>query len=108
MRLIKLEEARAGQKVARDVTDLRGTLLFKAETELTPELIARCKQRSVTHLFIDDEAPVPAGARPSEILQARELADRDIDHMFSAHEGNPLMLALRDAAHRYAAAKGKK
>jgi hypothetical protein len=35
MKLVKTDEARVGQRAARDVTDLRGNLLFKAGTELT-------------------------------------------------------------------------
>jgi hypothetical protein len=29
MKLVKTEDARAGQRAARDVTDLRGNLLFR-------------------------------------------------------------------------------
>jgi len=77
MKLVKTDDAHPGQKVARDVTDLRGNLLFKAGSELTPELLAGCKQRNVSHLFVEDEGPVatlsPADLeRVIEAVQARQ------------------------------------
>jgi len=65
---VKTDEARAGQKAARDVTDLRGNLLFKAGTELSAELLETCKKCTISHLFIEDAGGTlrsrPSTSRP--------------------------------------------
>ena len=40
MRQVKSDEAKVGQRVARDVVDLRGNLLFKSGTALNSALLA--------------------------------------------------------------------
>jgi hypothetical protein len=102
MKLVKAEDARPGQKVARDVNDLRGNLLFRGGTELTPELIATCRQRNISHLFLEDDALGGGGA---DAETRRRVLFRDIDRQFSAVEGAPVMAALREAAKKYHAAK---
>lgn len=106
MKLVKTDEARAGQKTARDVTDLRGNLLFRAGTELNAELLASCKQRNVSHLFVEDEGP--AGTLSPADLDSRKLQiTRDVDRMFAGVDASPVMAALREASkrHRIAALK---
>jgi hypothetical protein len=100
MKLVKADEARPGQRAARDVTDLRGNLLFKAGTELTPELIATCKQRNISHVFIED-ASGPTAFSPSDLLSQKEALGTDVDRMFSGVDGTPVMQALREASKRY-------
>jgi hypothetical protein len=100
MKLVKIEEARPGQRVARDVTDLRGNLLFKAGTELNPELLSGCRQRNVSHLFIEDDGK-PAALSPAEIEARKEQIGREIDRVFAGVDGSPVMAALREAAKRY-------
>jgi hypothetical protein len=100
MKLVKAEEAKPGQRVARDVTDLRGNLLFKAGTELNAELIATCRQRNVSHLFVVDEGPAPQS--PAADLEfRREQISREVDRMFAGHDRTPLMASLREAAKRF-------
>jgi hypothetical protein len=104
MKLVKTEEARPGQLVARDVTDLRGNLLFKAGTELNPELLSSCRQRNVSHLFIEDDGK-PVALSPAELEARRTQIAREIDRMFAGVDQHRVMAALREAAKRYHASK---
>ena len=106
MKLVKTDEARAGQRAARDVTDLRGNLLFKAGTELTAELLETCKQRTISHLFIEDGgAAAPTSAL--DLQAQRDAATKEIDRMFSGTEKSATMGALREAAKRYSLSRMK-
>lgn len=104
MKLVKTDEARIGQRAARDVIDLRGNLLFKAGTELTAELLETCKQRTISHLFIEDSGgDVP---KSTVDLQAqKESLLREIDRTFAGLEGNATMMALKDASKRFLTAR---
>lgn len=104
MKLVKTEEARAGQRAARDVTDLRGNLLFKAGTELTPELLETCKQRTISHLFIEDGG-TPVASSPLDLQARREALSKDIDRLFAGSDQSATMVALREASRRYLLAK---
>lgn len=103
MKLVKTDEARIGQKASRDVTDLRGNLLFKAGTELTAELLETCKQRTISHLFIEDSGDVPKSA--VDVQAQKDSVAREIDRTFAGLEGNPTMAALKEASKRYLTAK---
>ena len=100
MRLVKTDEAKAGQKVTRDVVDLRGNLLFKAGTSLSLPLLASCRERNITHLFIEDEAP-GAPLSPVDVEMKKEAIVKDVDRMFSGVDGTPIMVTLREASKRY-------
>lgn len=104
MRLIKAEEAKAGQKVARDVVDLRGNLLFKSGTSLTPSLLTSCRDRNISHLFVEEDL---AGGTLSlaDLEMKKEAISKDVDRMFSGVDGTPAMAALREASKRYLTAK---
>lgn len=104
MKLVKTDEARAGQKAARDVTDLRGNLLFKAGTELTAELLETCKQRTISHLFIED-AGGDAPKSPVDLQAQKDSLIKEVDRTFAGTEGNPTMTALKEASKRYLTAK---
>ena len=103
MKLIRTEEARNGQKAAKDVTDLRGNLLFKAGTELTPELLTTCRNLHISHLFVEEGD----GENPSsgDLTQKKEAVAKQVDVMFEGVDQNPPMAALREAAKRYLIAK---
>jgi hypothetical protein len=105
MKLVKTEEARAGQRVARDVTDLRGNALFKAGTELTPELLETCKQRTISHLFIEDAGTAAAASSPLDLQARKDALVKDIDRLFAGTDKTATMVALREASRRYALAK---
>ncbi|MBV8879871.1 MAG: hypothetical protein JO332_07915 [Planctomycetaceae bacterium] len=104
MKLVKTDEARAGQKAARDVTDLRGNLLFKAGTELTAELLDTCKQRTISHLFIEDVGG-DAPRSPVDLQAQKDSLLREIDRTFGGLDGNATMTALKEASKRYLTAK---
>jgi hypothetical protein len=100
MKLVKTEEARAGQRAARDVNDLRGNLLFKAGTELTAELLETCKQRTISHLFIEEGGS--ASAEPGLDLETRKVSlHKELDRLFAGTEKSATMVALRDASKRF-------
>jgi hypothetical protein len=104
MKLVKTDEARVGQKAARDVTDLRGNLLFKAGTELNAELLETCKQRTISHLFIEDSG----GDAPKSAVDVQAQKDsvfKEIDRAFAGTDGNATMTALKEASKRYLTAK---
>ena len=100
MKLVKTDEARAGQRAARDVTDLRGNLLFKAGTELTADLLETCKQRTISHLFIEDAGAAPAQT-PLDVEARRADVTKEIDRMFAGTEASATMVVLREASKRY-------
>ena len=104
MRLVKTDEARVGQRVARDVVDLRGSLLFRAGTPLTAELLSACRDRSISHLFVDEEIGA-AAASPADLELKRETISRDVDRMFRGVDSTPIMAALREASKRFLVAK---
>jgi hypothetical protein len=104
MKLVKTDEARAGQRAARDVTDLRGNLLFKAGTELTPELLETCKQRTISHLFIEDGG-TPADAPPLDLQARRDAVSSEVDRLFAGTDKSATMAALREASKRFLLAK---
>lgn len=103
MKLIRTEEAKAGQKAAKDVTDLRGNLLFSAGTELTRELLDNCRNRHISHLFIEDGPAEASGS--ADIALKRETLSRKVDAMFVGVDQHLAMAALREAAKRYLIAR---
>jgi hypothetical protein len=105
MKVVRIEEAGPGLKVARDVVDLRGNLLYKAGTELTLDVIDKIRQRNVTHLFVDDLPGAPAAAIDIATRQAQ--VDADLDKTFADVAANPVMMALRESAKRYLKSKLK-
>lgn len=107
MKLVKTDEARAGQRAARDVTDLRGNLMFKAGTELTAELVETCKQRTISHLFIEDTGVDPVDS-PTDIQAQKDVVLKDIDRMFAGTESSVVMGSLKEASKRYQASKKSK
>ena len=104
MRLVKTDEAKAGQRAARDVLDLRGNLLFKAGTPLDAALLASCKQRNISHLFIEEDGGAPV-LSPGDPEAKMDAIARDVDRMFKGADSTPVMAALREASKRHLLAK---
>jgi len=103
VKLIKAGEARAGLKLARDVTDLKGNLVVKAGAEIDDDLLRLFRERNVSHLFIEEDGTT---IRLAASADARRLAAaRDVDRQFAGTEASPIMAALREAAKRYALSK---
>ena len=95
MKVVRVDDAPPGARVARDVLDLRGTLLYRAGTELSAEVLSQIRHRNISHLFIHDSVPPTAGTAPP-------TSDAAIDRLFSDVAQLPLMAALREAAKRHA------
>lgn len=106
MKLVKTDDAKAGQKVARDVTDLRGNLLFKSGTPLTPELLDTCRQRNISHLFVEEEAADSPGTADLELKRGALM--RDVDRQFAGTGSSEAMLALKEAAKRHLSSRALK
>jgi len=104
MRLVKSDEAKPGQRVARDVVDLRGNLLFKAGTSLDAALIASCRERNISHLFVEEDAS-GTSVTPADLEMKKEAVAKDVDRMFSGVDSAPVMAALRESSKRYLIAK---
>lgn len=100
MKLLKVDDAQPGAKLAKDLLDLKGVLIFKAGATLTADYIEKIKARRITHLFIETEEDAATGAGLSP-----EQIDRAIDDMFTEAKAHPVMAALSDAAKRYLKAK---
>lgn len=100
MKLVKTEDARIGQRAARDVNDLRGNLLFKAGTELTSELLETCKARTISHLFIEEGGAAPQH-NPLELETRKVNLSKELDRLFLGTDKSPTMVALREASKRY-------
>lgn len=98
MKLVKITDAKAGDKVGKDVLDLKGNLLLKAGTVLTADMIERIKARMVDSIFIED-----AGSQLSaeEIAKKEAEIDQALDEMFKDVAANPLMALLRESARKY-------
>ena len=103
MKLIRIEEARAGLTAARDVKDLRGNLLLRSGTPLHEGFIAQCRERNVSHLFVENPAAAPSAAADIELR--KQALIRDVNRMFTGVDGAPVMAALREAAKRYLCAR---
>ena len=97
MKLIKIEEAAAGMKVAKDVTDLKGVLLFKAGTYLSETILDRIRGRNITHIFIDTEEESSGGTPSSRRYKTSQVVDQELDHLFRGTDSSELMVALARA-----------
>ncbi len=107
MKLLRLDESRPGMRVARDVADVRGNLLFKQGTILTGDLIQRLRAWKITHVHIVDDTPSQIIDPANNPLQRAAAIDRELDLVFLDAMGNPIMAKLREAAGRYLKAGGR-
>ncbi len=96
MQLIKIDEAKAGWKLVRDVFDTKGNLLLKEQTVLTADLLGKIKSRNVTHIMVETSDGV--GLSDEEIKKKEVDIDNTMDEMFSDVQDNPIMLSLKEAA----------
>lgn len=95
MQLVKVEEAKAGSKVAKDVIDPKGNLLLKKDTVLTDDILQKVKNRNVTHLIIEDSNA--SSLTEEQIKQKEDEIDKSLDDMFNGTLENPLMASLLQA-----------
>lgn len=99
MRLIKIEEASAGMKIARGITDNVGNLLLPEGIVLTLEILDRLRARKVATLYVEGESAGAAGPDASvDLEQASAKIDAELDALFADVRQNPVMGAICSAA----------
>ena len=98
MKLIKVDEAVLGQKVAKDVTDLKGVLLFKSGITLDEKTPQRIKGRNITHIYVETDE---AGGGGNYAFATPEAVDQELDRVFADTISMPVMAELCEAAKRY-------
>lgn len=105
MKLFKIGDARPGQKVAKDVMDLKGMLVYKAGSVLDADAIQRIQTRKISHIFLDvaDDPSAPGASVAAGVAVSR---DAELDRVFSDVKSNPIMAALCEAAKLFFKNKG--
>lgn len=98
-KLVKIEDVTPGLKIAKDVTDNRGSLLFKAGVEVNGALLERLRARNISHVWIEEATGPGLGEQDLEARKGK--IGEEIDALFLEHADKPLMMGLRDAAKRY-------
>jgi hypothetical protein len=96
MKFIRIEDAKAGDILAKDLSDSRGVLLFKAGTVLTQEMLSRLRLRMVRHLFVEDS--VASGLSEEEIKKMEGEIEIRLENIFSDVKENPVMRSLCESA----------
>ena len=97
----KIDELRAGDRIARDLTDATGAVLMKEGVTLDETKIDRLKTRRVPGAFIEG---APGAGGEGEALDpeiAAAAADAVLDHMFSEVMDQPVMVQILDIAKQY-------
>ena len=102
-RLVKIDDLGPGLKLAKDVVDSKGTLLFKAGVELSAPMIERIRARNISHAFVEDIGG--PGLSEADIAAQQSTMDVEMDALFADVAEQPLMAALRDSAKKYLKAK---
>lgn len=98
-KLVKIEDVSPGAKIAKDVTDSRGSLLFKAGVEVNASLLERLRARNISHVWVEEAAG--GGLTEQDIEAKKSQIGAELDAIFAEHADKPLMMGLRDAAKRY-------
>ena len=98
-KLVKIEEVTPGQKIAKDVNDNRGSLLFKAGVEVNGSLLERLRARNISHVWVEETAS--AGLTEQDIEAKKTQIGTELDALFAEHADKPLMMGLCDAAKRF-------
>jgi len=86
MDTVALEHAAAGMKLAKPVTNKRGTILYSGGIVLTAAMIARLSEMGIEKITIHGDPPGTADEQESLSLEINELNVR-----FRYVERDPLM-----------------
>ncbi len=92
MKKISIEKVKPKDIVAKDVVRDNGTLLVKAGTELSEDLIERLKKLKVSHVYIQVASGVEEYQRKIKFFKDR--LDR-LDYLFRKHEKDEFMLKMK-------------
>jgi hypothetical protein len=105
VRVIKIEEAKAGMRVAQDVLLKNTILVVPVGITLTDETIARLKRVGVGKIAIEDEGEEVS----SEEERQRKLQEieENVNKMFSKVINDPVMAKLCEATKNYLKSKVK-
>lgn len=80
MRKVSLDETRAGNRIARSILSLNGTVLLSAGSELTQERIQFLLHHGITEVYINDEISkgitIPETVREEIVIQAKSQLKR--------------------------------
>lgn len=101
MKLVKIDEAKGGMKVAKDVEDQKGILLFKSGIVLTDDLIKRLKDRMISFVYIEEDGSAAVGLSEEDIKKKHEELEANLTRMFSDVISNPIMVSLYESAKKY-------
>lgn len=96
MQIVKIDEAKAGLVIAKDILDSKGNLLIKKETVLTDEILLKIKARNITHIIVDDQNS--SNLSDEQIKQNEEEIDKALEEMFNGALDNTIMSSLMQAA----------
>ncbi len=89
MARLTIEEVVPGQTASRPVTNANGMVLVQAGTVLTASLIDRLKTLGVASVVVAGADGAGHGGSPEEQAAA-------IEHRFMGHEGDEIMMKIRD------------
>lgn len=93
MRQISVEEAQAGDIVAEPVQDENGRVLLPVGAKLSPAVLSRLKGWGVVNLSVEGDDG-EAGKSAEEFLG-------ELDHRFAGHEGDVLMMRIKEVARQH-------
>ena len=102
---IKIAQAKPGQIVSKDISDSRGTVLLRADSELTADTIGRLVHRGIASLEIKDEQQSATALTPQECQAKLRELEQVLQCQFEGTLDNPLMGALFEATKRHHAGK---
>ena len=91
MQNVTLDPAAAGKKLAKPVTDKRGTILYDAGAVLTVDIIARLSEMGIEQITIEENPQLGAEVEKSLSQQVKELNAR-----FRYVEEDPLMGKIKN------------
>ena len=86
MKKVSIDEAEAGEIVARPVVTTGGVVLVRPGTQVSAELLARLDALGIDTICL--EGPSPDAKPLDELMQA-------LERRFAGHEQNPLMMELK-------------
>ena len=73
MRYVKTDELKAGNVLAKDITDIKGNILLKANNTILSEyIISKLKERKINGIYVEDE--ISKDVQIDESIPARTLS----------------------------------
>lgn len=96
-KLISLDQAQPGMRLAMEVCDPAGVVLLAAGAELTATILPSLDKRGVKQVQVEVEESLS----PEELAARREAVSRRLEYLFR-HEGEaPLLERLKEVVLQY-------